>query len=316
MGTADLAATVLRALIQDTRYQVVGVISQPDRPQGRSLQVQPTPVKQVALAHLLPIFQPEKARDPVCLARVQSWQPDVVVVAAYGQLLPPDLLHSPTHGCVNVHTSLLPRWRGAAPIQWAIASGDSETGVTLMILEEGLDTGPIVTQSKTPIDDSDTGQSLHDRLAQLGADLLTKSLLDYIDGRLSPRPQPNAGITHARKLTREDGRLDWSLPAAELARQIRAFNPWPGSFTFAVIDNHLMRVKIHRATLHPTSPGSSPPALPGTFLPADPGMIRVQCGQDCLLIEALQPEGSRRMSPSEFLAGHPINAFTNFTHSK
>ena len=211
MGTADLAATVLRSLAADPRWQVILAVSQPDRPKGRDLALQPTPVKQAALELGIVVDQPAKARDPVFIERLRSLTPDLMVVAAYGQLLPQALLDVPRHGCLNVHTSLLPAYRGAAPIQWALADGLQETGVTLMRMDAGLDTGPIVTTATTAILDEDTGQSLHDRLAVLGGELLVRSLPDYLAGRLPPQSQPLDGVSLARKICKEDGRLVWEL---------------------------------------------------------------------------------------------------------
>lgn len=228
MGTADLAATVLRRLVADPRWQVILAVSQPDRPKGRDLALQPTPVKQAALELGIPMDQPTKARDPEFIEHLRTLAPDLMVVAAYGQLLPQTLLDIPRHGCLNVHTSLLPAYRGAAPIQWALADGLNETGVTLMRMEAGLDTGPIVTTATTPILDEDTGQSLHDRLADLGGELLVRSLPDYLAGYLQPRTQPLDGVSLARKIIKEDGRLVWERPAVELWRRLRAFTPGPG----------------------------------------------------------------------------------------
>jgi len=256
MGTADLAATVLRRLVADPRWQVILAVSQPDRPKGRDLALQPTPVKQAALELGIPMDQPAKARDPEFIERLRTLAPDLMVVAAYGQLLPQTLLDIPRHGCLNVHPSLLPAYRGAAPIQWALAHGLSETGVTLMRMDAGLDTGPIVTTAVTPILDEDTGQSLHDRLANLGGELLVRSLPDYLAGYLQPRPQPLDGVSLARKITKEDGRLLWERPAVELWRRLRAFTPWPGAFCHAEGGGKTRLVKVHAASL---SEGSGRP---------------------------------------------------------
>ena len=304
MGTADLAATVLRRLSADPRWQVILAVSQPDRPKGRDLALQPTPVKQAALEAGIPVDQPAKARDPVFIERLRSLSPDVMVVAAYGQLLPQALLDVPRLGCLNVHTSLLPAYRGAAPIQWALADGLQETGVTLMRMDAGLDTGPIVTTATTAIHDADTGQTLHDRLADLGGDLLIRSLPDYLDGRITPRAQPSEGVSLARKISKEDGRLIWDRPALELWRRLRAFTPWPGAFCHAEGGGKTRLVKIHSAT--PCEGSGSP----GHRIDSGKGRLVVACGRDALELQLLQPEGSRRMEAAAFLAGHPLDRFT------
>jgi methionyl-tRNA formyltransferase len=304
MGTADLAATVLRRLAADDRWSVVLAVSQPDRPKGRDLALQPTPVKQTALEAGIPVDQPAKARDPMFLERLRTLAPDLIVVAAYGQLLPQALLDIPRHGCLNVHTSLLPAYRGAAPIQWALADGLSETGVTLMRMDAGLDTGPIVTTATTPIGDDDTGQSLHDRLADLGGDLLVRSLPDYLAGRLPPHPQPAEGVSHARKITKDDGRLIWDRPAVELWRRLRAFRPWPGAFCHAEGGGKTRLVKVHDAV---PCEGSG---QPGERIDGGKGRLVVACGTGALELRILQPEGGRRMEAAAFLAGHPLERFT------
>ncbi len=304
MGTADLAATVLRRLAADDRWSVVLAVSQPDRPKGRDLALQPTPVKQAALEAGIPVDQPAKARDPGFLERLRTLAPDLIVVAAYGQLLPQALLDIPRRGCLNVHTSLLPAYRGAAPIQWALADGLSETGVTLMRMDAGLDTGPIVTTATTPIGDDDTGQSLHDRLADLGGDLLVRSLPDYLAGRLPPHPQPAEGVSHARKITKDDGRLIWDRPAVELWRRLRAFTPWPGAFCHAEGGGKTRLVKVHDAV---PCEGSG---RPGERIDGGKGRLVVACGTGALELRILQPEGGRRMEAAAFLAGHPLERFT------
>lgn len=304
MGTADLAATVLRRLVADPRWRLILAVSQPDRPKGRDLALQPTPVKQAALESGIPVDQPAKARDPGFLERLRSLAPDLIVVAAYGQLLPQSLLDIPRHGCLNVHTSLLPAYRGAAPIQWALADGLAETGVTLMRMDAGLDTGPIVATAITPIRDDDNGQTLHDRLADLGGDLLVDSLPEYLAGRLIPRPQPSEGVSLARKITKEDGRLVWDRPAVDLWRRIRAFTPWPGAFCHAEGGGRTRLVKIHAAV---PCEGSG---RPGERIDAGKGRLVVACGTGALELRLLQPEGGRRMDAAAFLAGHPLERFT------
>lgn len=301
MGTPDLAATVLRALAGSTQWSVLAAVSQPDKPAGRDLHLQPTPVRREAGRLGIPVLQPARARDPGFLAQLRELQPDLIAVAAYGQILPAALLAIPRHGCLNVHTSLLPRYRGAAPIQWALAHGDPETGVSIMQMDPGMDTGPIVSVARTPILDADTGQSLHDRLAELGGRLLVETIPGYVSGALPPRPQPAEGVVMARKLTKEDGRLDWNQPATVLRNRIRAFTPWPGAYAFLPGDPP-RRLKIHEARVA----GGEGPA--GTVLPAPAGGLVVACGDGALELLVVQPEGGRRMTAAEFLAGHRVVA--------
>jgi methionyl-tRNA formyltransferase len=300
MGTADLAATVLRRLAGDPRWTLAAAVSQPDKPKGRDLALQPTPVKVAALELGLPVHQPGKARDPVFLDLLRSIAPDLIVVAAYGQLLPQALLDIPRLGCLNVHTSLLPRYRGAAPIQWAIADGLPETGVTIMRMDAGLDTGPIVSTVTTPIADSDNGKILHDRLAVLGGDLLVQTLPGYADGILTPRPQPSEGVTLARKITREDGRIRWERSALETWRRIRAFTPWPGAWCEIPGEPRARLLKVHSARAVEGT------GVPGTVLPSVRGRLVVACGSGALELLEVQPEAGRRMNALQFLAGHPV----------
>jgi len=209
---------------------VVAVVTQPDKPRGRDLRLQSSPVKELAQHHALPVLQPQRARDPSFLEQLRPLTPDLIVVAAYGQILPPTLLDLPRCGCLNVHASLLPKYRGASPIQSALLNGDTETGVTIMKMDAGMDTGPIVAMEPLPILPEDNAATLHDRLATLGAQLLVRTIPDYVAGRLQPQPQPAEGVSYAPKITREDGRVDWSLPAHTLHLRLRAFTPWPGCF--------------------------------------------------------------------------------------
>lgn len=300
MGTPELARTVLAALAEDERFQIVAVVVQPDKPTGRGLQLTPPPVKVEAQARGLPVLQPLKARDPEFLDQLRALAPDLIVVAAYGQILPQALLDIPRHGCVNVHTSILPRWRGAAPIQWAIAEGDAETGVTIMRMEAGLDTGPILSVTRTPITTADTGQALHDRLAELGAKLLIDTIPGYVGREIRPQPQPAAGVTYARKITRDDGRLDWTQPALTLWNRLRAFTPWPGAFCLVPAEPKPKLLKVHAA--QPVI-GSGEP---GVVLAADKTGLVVACGEGALRLTEVQPEGGKRLTVEQFLAGHRL----------
>ncbi len=302
MGTPALARVCLEALLKEPGFQIVGVVTQPDRPKGRDLKLQPSPVKEAAVHAGLPVLQPAKARDPEFLAALRALQPDLIAVAAFGQILPGDILELPRHGCLNVHTSLLPKYRGAAPIQWAILNGDRETGVTIMRMDAGLDTGDILTQRATPIEPADDAQTLHDRLAQLGAELLVRTIPDYVAGKLSPQPQPTEGVSHAPKLKKEDGRVDWHLPARAIWNRVRAFTPWPGAFTFLPAQPHAKLLKLWEAQVE------SAGGKPGEILRADGNGILIGCGEESLCVRSLQREGGRRLSAAEFLGGHPLKA--------
>ena len=301
MGTADLACASLRALCREKAFQVIAVVSQPDKPKGRDMKLQPTPVKELALAEGLPVFQPRRARDEEFIAQLRSLAPDLIVVAAYGQILPQSLLDIPRLGCLNVHTSLLPKYRGAAPIQWAILDGEAETGVTIMKMDAGLDTGPMVRTTRTAILPDDNAQTLHDRLADLGGELLVKTIPDYAAGTIVPTPQPAEGASYARKISKEDGLIDWSQPARVLWNRVRGFTPWPGAYTHLKTDGAVRLLKIWLAEVEPDLAGT-----PGEILRADKSGVIVACGQHALRIRQLQREGGRRLSAQEFLAGHPL----------
>lgn len=304
-GTAPLGIPCLEALVRAPACEVAAVVTQPDRPRGRDRHLQPTPIKAAALARGLPVLQPARCREAPFLDQLRQLRPDLIVVVAYGQLLPPALLEIPPHGCLNLHASLLPRHRGAAPIQWALLEGDPETGVTLMKIDAGLDTGDILARVATPIFPDDTAPTLHDRLAALGAALLVQTLPDYLAGRLTPQPQPPTGATYARKLTREDGRLDWSRPAAELERRVRALIPWPGAFTYLPVAGRRVLLKIWAAGVVPAAEGA-----PGIVLAADAAGLVIRCGTDALRVAELQREGGRRLRAAEFLAGHRLEPGT------
>jgi methionyl-tRNA formyltransferase len=304
-GTADLARPSLSALARQPEFSLLTAVTQPDRPKGRELKLQPPPVKREAQAHELPVLQPERARHPEFVEQLAQLKPDLIVVAAYGQILPKSILDLPARGCLNVHASLLPKYRGAAPIQWAILNDEAETGVTIMKMDAGLDTGDILTQQSIPIRPSDTAQSLHDQLASLGAELLVRTIPDYLAGKILPRPQPLEGIIYARKITKQDGQLDWTASAHTLWNRIRAFNPWPGAYTFLPGETRQPLLKIWEA-----EPLPSPAAPAGQVISADKSGIVTGCGEGTLRILNLQREGSRRMNAQEFLAGHPLSPGT------
>jgi methionyl-tRNA formyltransferase len=302
MGTPELAGASLLALIRVPEFQVVAVVTQPDQPKGRGLKLQPSPVKEIALRENLPVLQPERALDEIFLQQLRELQPDLIAVAAYGQILPQSILDLPRFGCLNVHTSLLPKYRGAAPIQRAILNDETETGVTIMKMDAGLDTGGILAQEKTPIHPEDNSQTLHDRLAQIGADLLVWTIPKYVAGTIQPKPQPAEGVTHAAKIKKGDGQIDWNEPARTSWNRVRAMTPWPGAFTFLPGQPQPVLLKIWQAAVAPQ------PGMPGQILQADKNGIVVGCGNKSLRILILQREGGRRLTAQEFLAGHPLNA--------
>ncbi len=306
MGTAELSCASLEALARDGAYSVAAVVTQPDKPKGRDLKSQPSPVKSLALKLHLPVLQPVRARDEHFIAELRALRPDLIVVIAYGHILPPPILELPRHGCLNVHTSLLPKYRGAAPIQWAIANGETETGVTVMKMDAGLDTGPIVSQRRTPILPADDSATLHDRLAGLGAELLRKTIPDFVSGKIQPQAQPAEGVSHAPKIKKEDGKIDWNLPAQNILNRLRAFTPWPGAFTFLAGAPQPQLLKIWKAETAGQSGG------PGDILSADRSGIVAACGENALRILELQREGGRRMSAAEYLAGHALKAGGKF----
>jgi methionyl-tRNA formyltransferase len=303
MGTPELACQSLQALLGSSECAVRAVVTQPDRAKGRNLALQPPPVKTLALAHQLPVLQPERARDPLFIEQLAEFHPDLIAVTAFGQLLPPAILDLPQFGCLNVHTSLLPKYRGAAPIQRAILNGDAETGVTIMKMDPGLDTGPMLAREVTRIEDSDTGQTLHDRLAMIGASLLVRVIPDYVAGRLTPQPQPTEGVSHTTKIRKQDGLIDWRRSARDCWNQARGLVPWPTAFTH-LPGNPPLLLKVWQA--EPCA-GSGPP---GSVLHADKHGIVVACGTEALRVTMLQREGGKRLGAAEFLAGCQIASGT------
>ena len=302
MGTAPIAVPSLEKLIKTPGMEVVAVVTQPDRPRGRDLKLQPSAVKTAALLLNLPILQPERIRDAQSVAALSALKPEVIVVVAYGQILPETLLQIPSKGCLNIHTSLLPKYRGAAPIQWALWNGETQTGVTLMKMDAGLDTGPMISRATTQITAEDNALVLHDRLAVMGAQLLADSLPKYLRGEMPLLPQPADQASHARKIMKEDGRIDWNQPAVALWNQVRALIPWPGTFTCFRDDAGVQKlIKIWKASY--VSGKSGPP---GTILETgSPGML-VAAGSDALLVTELQSEGGKRLPAEIFLRGHPL----------
>jgi methionyl-tRNA formyltransferase len=326
MGTPGFAVPTLDTLAD--AHLVVGVVTQPDRPAGRGREVRQSAVKRAALQRDLPLYQPRSLRTPEAMAQLARWAPDVIVVVSFGQLLSQDVLDLPPYGCLNVHASLLPRWRGAAPVAAAILAGDEVTGATIMKLDAGMDTGPILAQREEPIRADDTRVTLMERLSYLGAELLAETLPAYLTGDLQPEPQ-SEGATFAHRLRKEDGQLDWSQPAVHLDRRIRAFTPWPGTFTFW----RGRRLKVLEASPLPHWTGDASPGtvvevdddspsgathLPGTVVGLDDGsppgathfgsashlQAVVATGKGALRLERVQLAGKRAMAMEPFLRGH------------
>ena len=291
-GTPEFAVPALRALI-DGGQAPVAVLTQPDRPAGRGRKLTPSPVKCVAEAAGLPVYQPQTLKDPEPQALLRDLRPDLMVVAAYGLLLPPQVLDIPRRGCVNLHASLLPRWRGAAPIQRAILAGDRETGVTLMQMDEGLDTGGMLDAARLPIGDRQTAGELQEVLSLLGAELLMRRLPQLLEGKLQARPQDETQACHAPKLSKAEAAIDWSKPAAQLQREVRAFNPWPVSHT--LLGGQPLKVWSARAL------DASSDAPPGRVMAHEADGLRVATGDGQLLIDSLQFPGKQRRSAAEVL---------------
>lgn len=302
MGSPALACPALETLAAGDD-EVVAVVTQPDRPQGRRLQPAPSAVKACAVQRGLAVLTPERVNDPDSIAALAELQPDLIVVVAFGQILKTELLALPPQGCVNLHTSLLPAYRGAAPIQWAIARGETQTGVTSMVMSEGLDEGDILLQAQVDIAPDETAGALHDRLAVVGANLLAETLNAIREGAAQPRPQDHAAATYAPRLTKADGQIDWNLPAAEIGNRVRGFNPWPGSFC-AAADGRRLAVLEARREMNDSE--SSPE--PGTVLAVDAEGPLVQTGTDAVRLAMVQPEGRRAMSGAEYLRGYPMQA--------
>jgi methionyl-tRNA formyltransferase len=300
MGTPQFAVPVLEALVK-AGHEVRLVVTQPDRPKGRSGKPVPPPVKALAEALGLPVFQPEKVRRPEAIEEIRKADPDAMVVAAFGQILPKALLEIPRLGNFNVHASLLPKYRGAAPVNWAIVNGEAETGVTIMLMDEGLDTGAMLTTAVEPILPEDTAETLTAKLSRVGAELIVKALAEFEAGMLKPVSQDNSQATYAPILKKGLGKIDWAKPAREIERTVRGLDPWPGSFTYLAGKMlHIWKAKVAPTRL------LEPPSPAGKVISADKGGIIVAAGEGALIIEEIQPEGGRRMKAYEYLAGHKI----------
>ncbi|MBO4899825.1 MAG: methionyl-tRNA formyltransferase [Lachnospiraceae bacterium] len=305
MGTPDFATGPLEAIIQ-AGYEVSAVVTQPDRPKGRSGKLIPSPVKEVALKYDIPVLQPVRLRNPESVEELKKYPADIIVVAAFGQILPRSVLDIPKFGCVNIHASLLPHLRGASPIQHAILQGDKESGVTIMQMDEGLDTGDILMSESIPIEDDDTGGSLFDKLAALGSGLIVKALPMIERGELKPIPQDEAKADHVGMLDKSMGKIDFSKAAAEIDRQVRAFDPWPGaSCSLGGKQLKIWKVKAEEISDVPGCEKADE-AFRGCIYAFDKNHIWVGCGQGLLRIDELQLEGKKRMSTRDFLLGQSV----------
>jgi len=299
IGTGEIGVPTLRALQNSREHELAGVVTQPDKPVGRDQQIQAPPIKAAVTEEKISILQPARIKDQQSIEGIRALQPDVIVVMAYGQILPRHVLEIPRIACLNLHASLLPRWRGAAPVQAAIAAGDRESGITVMYMDEGLDTGDVLLQRKIAIGPTETGGSLHDRLGQIAPEALLESLRLLASERAPRFPQDNALATNAPKLNREDGRINWAEPAEIIERKIRAFNPWPGAFTIiADPSNKPRNLKIFSASIVDLS------GKPGEIMPADDNGLVFATGNKALALGEVQLEGKQRMSADEFVRGH------------
>ena len=294
MGSPEIAVPTLRGLAQF--YPVVGVVTQPDRPAGRGRLPKPPAVKLAAAAEGIPVIQPEKMKDPGVFETLQEWNPDLIVVMAFGKILRKKVLDLPRYGCINIHASVLPRWRGASPIQAAILAGDSETGISIMQMDSGMDTGAVYAIERCPIDPQDTAATLSEKLANLGADLFLRSLPLILDGTLSAKPQSDEGVTYAPLISKEDGKLDFRLPAFQSERKIRAYNPWPTAYFFHKGSN----IKVYKAHIVETSTMDRVPGK--TFVYR--GLPAVMTGEDALVFDEIQSAGRKVLSGKDFLSGY------------
>ncbi|MGN0314133.1 MAG: methionyl-tRNA formyltransferase [Fusicatenibacter sp.] len=308
MGTPDFSVGTLQA-IAEKGYEIVGVVTQPDKPKGRGKQMQPTPVKEAALTLGLPVYQPSKVRTPEAVEMIRSMNPDVIVVVAFGQIIPREILELPPLGCINVHASLLPAYRGAAPIQWAVINGEPISGVTIMKMDEGLDTGDMLAKTEVVLEADETGGSLFEKLSAAGAKLLTDTLPLLADGKIMPEAQPKESTTeYARMIRKEDGHIEWTKSAVEIERLIRGMNPWPSAYT--TLDGKSLKIWKARVVAMPGGdlfsrlPGQDPKKSAGKIWVADESGIHIKTGDGILIIEELQLAGKKRMKTADFLRGY------------
>ena len=308
MGTPDFAVGTLQALTE-AGHQVCLAVTQPDKPKGRGKEMQFPPVKEAALAAGIPVYQPQRIRRPECVEELKKYQADVIVVVAFGQILPKEILEMTPYGCINVHASLLPKYRGAAPIQWAILGGETVTVVTTMQMDEGLDTGDMLLKAEVPIAGDDTGESLHDKLAEAGAKLCVKTLEDAAAGKLMPEKQGEMTTPYARMLDKKLGNIDWSRPAAEIERLVRGLTSWPGAYTHW--NGKVLKIWKSRIAEEPADTQNTKPE-PGTVVQVGKAHFSVQTGGGVLVVEEVQMPGKKRMDTGAFLRGYPMAEGTVF----
>lgn len=301
MGTPDFAVATLEEII-GAGHEVTLVVTQPDKPKGRGKEVQFPPVKETALAHGIEVYQPVRIREPECVSYLKKYQPDIIIVAAFGQILPKEILEMPRYGCVNVHASLLPKYRGAAPIQWAVINGDKVSGVTTMRMDVGLDTGDMIERTELELAPDETGGSLFDRLAEAGAKLCVSTMAKIEAGTASYTKQEEAEATYTRMISKKMGKINWKAPAVEIERLIRGLNPWPSAYTFL----NGRSLKIWKAAV--LSGGN--PESAGCIVDAAEDRFYIQTGDGILALKEVQLEGKKRMKTEDFLRGHAIPAGT------
>ena len=304
MGTPDFAVPTLQQLV-DSEGSVVGVVCQPDRPSGRGKKIRFGPVKSFALERNIPVIQPEKMKDPAFLEALRSWKPDVMVVAAFGRILPQVILDLPPKGCLNVHGSLLPKYRGAGPIQWAVINGEPVTGVTIMLMDAGMDTGAILEQAQVPISPEDTAGDMASQMAEVGGALLVSTLKKWVEGTVVAQPQNESEATLAPMLTKEDGLLDWSQSARTLANRIRGLSPWPGAHTFVEGERWgIWKARVEEGQGSVALLTGEKPVVPGTIMGVTKHAIHVQTGQGVLNLLEIQPANKKRMAVADYIAGN------------
>lgn len=299
-GTASFGLPALESLLK-SGHEILAIVTQPDRPQGRGKKIIPSPIKSLAEQKKIPVYQPERSRDHSLVNLLKSLAPEIMIVIAYGQILSLDILSIPPRGCLNVHASILPKYRGAAPIPWAILQGEKRTGVTTMFMDEGLDTGPILLIRETDISMEESAGELHDRLAKIGADLLLETLAGLAEGNIKPQPQDHAQATYAPKITKEMARINWQLPASQLFNHLRAFDPWPGAYTY--LNHQLFKIFRPRFFQGMDELNEEPP---GTIVEANNEEITIATGRGYLKVREVQLANRPRMKVSEFLHGHKL----------
>ena len=298
MGTPDFSVPTLEAL-QASEHEVAAVVTQPDKPKGRGKEIHMSPVKECALKHNIPVYQPIRARDEAFIEEMRALHPDAMVVIAFGQILPKSLLKLPKYGCINIHASLLPKYRGAAPIQWAVINGDEETGITTMLMDVEMDTGDMLEKTVVRLNPDETGGSLFDRLSLLGGDLILSTLNKLEKGEITPQPQEHEKATYVKKISKSMGDIDWTMDAVSIERLVRGLNPWPSAFTR--LNGKMLKIWEARVLEDPKKQAPC-----GSVISADADGLKVQTGKGILCITSLQIEGKKRMDTAAFLRGYPV----------